>query len=142
MLTSRRGKVSEFSSTSQAPSGPRRTKTSGTTGVTGSLPKARPGLGLRVADFRDHVGDVFGIHAAKLGQLRHVAAGQKIEPGHQRLHGRIQPVLGLELQAEAFGQVARAHADGIEALHHAQHRLDIFDSVPRRAASSVRSPRT
>jgi len=44
VLTSRRGRVSVLSSISQPPSGPTRTKTSGTTGVTGSAPKASPGL--------------------------------------------------------------------------------------------------
>ena len=35
--------------------------------------------------------------------------------------------LGFELQRQAFGQIARADADRIEALQHAQHRLDILD---------------
>ena len=59
-------------------------------------------------------------------ELGHVAAGHQIEPRQQRLHGRIEPVAGLELQGQAFGQIARAHADGIEALQHAQHGLDIL----------------
>jgi len=46
-LTSTFGKVSELSSTRKPPSGPGRTKTSGTIGCTTVVPKARPGFGLR-----------------------------------------------------------------------------------------------
>ncbi len=135
--------MSEFSSTSQPPSGPSRTKTSGTTGVTGSAAEGQARLGIERADFRDHVGDVFGIHAAERGQLRHVAARHQIEPGQQRLPSPDRSrSLAFSCRRQAFRQVARAHAHRIEALHHAQHRLDVFQlACPAASAISVESAR-
>ena len=43
----------------------------------------------------------------------------------QRLHGGIEAVAFLELDREAFGQLARAYAGGVEALQDGQHGLDI-----------------
>ena len=39
----------------------------------------------------------------------------------------------LSCRRQAFGQVARAHADRIEALQHAQHRLHILDFAAQAA---------
>jgi hypothetical protein len=61
--------------------------------------------------------------SAKLG---HVATRHQIEPRQQRLHGGIEPIKGLELERKTFGQIARAHADGIKTVQHTQHGFDIF----------------
>ena len=45
----------------------------------------------------------------------------------QRLHGGVEPVALLELHREAFAQVARTDAGGVEGLHDRQHRLDLGD---------------
>ena len=45
--------------------------------------------------------------------------------GDQRLHGGIETVALLELDGEAFGEIARAHAGRIEALQDRQHGLDL-----------------
>ena len=42
----------------------------------------------------------------------------------QRRHGGIEPVALAQLNGEAFGEVARAHARRIEALEARQHRFD------------------
>ena len=53
-----------------------------------------------------------------------VALGQQIEAADQRRHRRIEAVALLELDRQAFGEIARAHARRIEALHDVEHRLD------------------
>ena len=89
--------------------------------------EGQPRLGIEFADLRDHVGDIFGIDAAMRGQPGQIAAGHQVQAGEKPGHGGIQPVLGFELQPQAFGQIARAHPHRIETLQHAQHRLDILD---------------
>ena len=43
----------------------------------------------------------------------------------QRLHGGIEAIAFLELDGEAFGEIARAHARRIEALQDRQHGIDL-----------------
>ena len=50
---------------------------------------------------------------------------QQIEMGDQRLHGGIEAVAFLELDGEAFGEIARAHAGRIEALQDREHGIDL-----------------
>ena len=59
--------------------------------------------------------------AAQAGEI---ALGQQIEMVDQCPHRRIVAVALLELDREAFGQVARADAGRIERLQDGQHRLD------------------
>ena len=93
-------------------------------------PNARPGLGIEIADFSDHVGQIFIADAAQTAQRAKVALGQKIEMPDQRLHCRIETVAFLELNGEAFGQIARAHAERLERLQNRKHQ---FDVTPLRA---------
>ena len=86
--------------------------------------ESEAGLRIEVADFRDHVGEILIADAADAPQACQVALGQQIEAADQRGHRRIEAVLLLELDRQAFGEIARAHARGIEALHDVQHRLD------------------
>ena len=88
-------------------------------------PKARPGLGLSARISRDHVGEILVVDAADLLQRRKLALGEKIEMSDQRLHGGIEAIALLELDRQALGEIARAHAGRIEGLHHFQHRLDL-----------------
>ena len=60
-------------------------------------------------------------------QDREIALGQEIEARRPGLHRRIEAVALLELDRQAFGEIARAHARRIEALHDAEHRLDLGD---------------
>ena len=43
----------------------------------------------------------------------------------QHLHGGVEAVALLELDREAFGEVARRDAGGLEGLHDGEHRLDL-----------------
>ncbi len=75
-----------------------------------------------------------GVDAANLGELRHIALGDQIEMAEHRLHRRIEAVFVFQLQRQAFGQIARADADRIEALQHFEHGFDrlAFAAKPRR----------
>ena len=83
------------------------------------------GLRIERADFRDHVGEIFVVDAADAAQRGEIALGQQIETADQRLHRRIEAVALLELDREAFGEIARADARRIEALQDREHRLDL-----------------
>ena len=120
--------MSEFSSTCQPPSGPSRTKTSGTTGVHRLGAEGQAGLGLERADFRDHVGDVFGIDAAERAQLRHVAARDRDRAGSAASAspdraGR----LAFSCSARHSARSRAPTPTGSKPCTHAQHRLDIFE---------------
>ena len=88
-------------------------------------PKARPGFGLSarisaIISARSSSSD-----AANLAKRGEIALGEQIETADQRLHGRIETVALLELDGEALGEIARADARRIEALHDGKHRLDL-----------------
>ena len=118
--------------------GPSRTNTSGTTGCTGSAPKARPGLGLSSRISAIMSASLRRRRRRSCAAPRHVAARHQIEIVEQRRHRGVEPVELAQLQGQAFGQIARADAGRIEALQPRQHRLD-----PRRAArrAARRPPR-
>ena len=65
------------------------------------------------------------LDAADPAQRRKVAPGQQIEMRDQRLHGGIEAVALLELDGEAFGEIARAHARRVEPLQDGEHRFDL-----------------
>ena len=78
-------------------------------------------LRVETANFADHVGQILVAHAADLAQRHEVALRQQIEVTDQRLHGGIETIELAELDGEAFGQIARAHAGRIEALQDREH---------------------
>ena len=88
-------------------------------------PKSQSGLGVEIADFRDHLGQVFLADTADLAQGGEFALGEQIEPSNQRGHGGIVAVAFFELDGEAFGEVARTHARRIEPLQDGKYRLDL-----------------
>ncbi len=76
-------------------------------------------------DFRDHLGQILIADAADLLQGGEIAPGEKIEPPDQRLHGRIEAIALLELDRQAFGEVARANAGRVEGLQDGENGLDL-----------------
>jgi hypothetical protein len=82
-----------LSSTSQPPSGLTRTKTSGTIGCTTAEPYGAPRLGIELADFGDHVGEIRVIDAAQAAQRRKIAPRHQIEMHNERLHRGVEAVL-------------------------------------------------
>jgi hypothetical protein len=56
--------------------------------------------------------------------------GKQVEMLDQSRHGGVAAVLLLQLQREAFAQVAGKHAARLEALH---HRQGLLDEIERRA---------
>ncbi len=88
-------------------------------------PNASPGFGIEIADFTDHVGEIFIVDAAQAAQRAKVALGQKIEMLDQRLHRRIETVAFLQLDGEALGEIARAHAERFECLQNRKDELDV-----------------
>lgn len=140
-MTSTFGSVSELSSTSQLPSGPGRTNTSGTTGCTRVEPEPDARARVEPVDFPDHVDEVFVVDAAAAAQRHEVALGEQIQARDQRLHGGIELVALPELDREAFGEVARADAGRTEGSAAARGRLPLFAAgVPSLSATSARSP--
>ena len=86
------------------------------------------GLRIEAADFRDHVGEVFVAHAADFLQRGKIAPRQQIEPGDQGLHRRIVAILLLELDRQAFREIARANTGRIETLQNAEHGPELGDA--------------
>ena len=82
-------------------------------------------LGVEFANFSDHVGQVFLAHAADAAQGREIALGKQIEMSNERLHRGIEAIALLELDGEAFREIARTHAGGIETLQDRQHGVDL-----------------
>ena len=67
-----------------------------------------------------------------------VAPGERGQVVDQRLHRRIEAVALLELQRQAFGELAREHAGRLEGLHAQEHALDPLEPR-RRGASAISS---
>ena len=87
-------------------------------------PKASPGFGLSL-----RISAIISVRSSSpTPQMRRsageIALGEQIEPADQRLHRRVEAVALAELDREAFGEIARAHARRIERLQDAQHRFD------------------
>ena len=85
-----------------APSGAGRTNTSGTIGCTSVEPKARPGFGLSW-----RISAIMSARSSSptpqiLRSARKLAPGQQIEMLDQRLHGGIEAVALLELDARGI----------------------------------------
>ena len=68
---------------------------------------------------------IFLVHPAQAAQGGTITLGEKFEMLDQRAHGRIVAVAFLQLDREAFGEIARAHAGRIEGLQNREHELDI-----------------
>ena len=88
-------------------------------------PKALPGLGLRrrisaIISARSSSSTPHTFFSAAKSRL-----ATQLEVADQRLHGGVEAVELLELDREAFGEVARAHAGRIEALQHGEHGFDL-----------------
>ncbi len=97
-------------------------------------------LGIERADLGDHLGEVLVADAAEAAQRRKIALGQQIEAADQRLHRGVEAVALLELDGEALGEIARAHARRIEGLQDGKHRLDLGGGAPSFSATLGRSP--
>ena len=70
-------------------------------------------------------------------QRDEVVGGEQMQILDQRRHGRIAAVLLLQLQRQAFAQVAGEHAARLEALHHASVSSTSSSGAPRSSASAV-----
>ena len=90
--------------------------------------EGEPRLRIELADFRNHLGQIFVADAAYLFQGGKFAPRQEIEPRDQRLHGGIETIEFRKLNREAFGEIAREYAGRIERLQDAEHRLDLGDA--------------
>ena len=86
------------------------------------------GFGVEPAQFGDHVGQIFVADGADLLQRRKIAPRNQIEPRDQRLHRRIVAIAFLELDGQAFGEIARANAGWVEGLQDGKNRLDLADA--------------
>jgi heme oxygenase len=65
-----------------------------------------------------------------------------MEIGDQRLHRRVEAVAVAQLDREAFADIARRDAGGVEALDDAQDASTLPTVMPRRSAiSATGSPR-
>ena len=80
-------------------------------------------LGIEAAQLGNHVGEIFLVDAAGLAQLAEFALGEKVEVIDQCRHRRVEPILFAQLQAQAFREIARADADGIEAMNQFKRNL-------------------
>ena len=132
--------MSELSSTSQPPSGAGAHEHVGHDRLHQGRAEGEAGLRIEPADLRDHVGEIFLVDAADLPQGREIALGQEIEMADQRLHRRIEAVALLELDREAFGEIARAHAGRIEGLQDGEHGLDVGERRAELLGDDARSP--
>ena len=122
--------MSLLSSTIQLPSRAGRTITSGRTGWICTEPNFRPGLGLsRLISAIISTSSSASTPTARL-QRGEIVAAEQSQVVEQLGDLRIVAVLILELQRQAFGQVAREHAGRIEALQRGQ---DLLDQRLRRA---------
>ena len=119
------GSVSELSSTCQVPSECRPHIHIRHDRLHHGRAEGEARLGIEIADLGDHVGEILVVDAAQAAQGGEVALGQEIEMLHQRAHRRIEAVAVLELDGEAFGEIARADAGRIERLQDGEHGLDV-----------------
>jgi len=118
--------VSEFSSTCQVPVGAPRARRHPEHRLHHGRARSQARLGIEIADFGDHVGEVLLVDAAQAAERSEIALGQQSEILDQRAHGRIEAVAFLELDGETFGERARAHARWIERLPAPPAALDVF----------------
>ena len=88
------------------------------------MPNLQARLGVEALDLGDHVGELLGIDADGALQRRKVVAAEQGQVVEQLGDLGVVAVLVLELQGQAFGQVAREHARRIEALQGRQHLVD------------------
>ena len=87
--------------------------------------EGKAGLGLQAAELGQHVGEILAIDAADLLQGREILPCHEMEMGEKGLHGRIEPITFLELDREAFGEVACADAGRLEGLDQAERSFDL-----------------
>src|SRR5438477_286187 len=78
------------------------------------------------ADFRDHVGNIGNLQGAQGRERSKIAFGHQIEARKQQLHRRVQAIALLQLQREAFDEIARQHAGGVEALQDRKSGFAVF----------------
>src|SRR5262245_36042042 len=107
--------------------GPNADEYVGNDGLNGFGTERKAGLWLQAAYLLDHVVNIGGVDAAKLGQCGRVATRHKVKAAQERGNGGVVAVLGPELDREAFGEIARANTDRFEALHNAENLFDDFD---------------
>jgi hypothetical protein len=81
-------------------------------------------LGIELLDLGDHFGQLLRIDADRPLQSGQIVAAEQGKVVQQPGDLRIVAVAVLELQRQAFGEVAREHARRIEALQLLQHLLD------------------
>ena len=79
------------------------------------------GLRIERTQLREHVENILLLDPAEPRQSGDVAFGDEIEAREEGLHRRVEPITLRELQGQAFGERAGAHARGFAALHERQH---------------------
>ena len=84
--------------------------------------------------------EILGVDAAEPHQLLHVARAEQRQVLDELLHRRVEAVALLELQRQAFGEVAGENAGRIEALQAVKRRLDPRYVAARTCATPSRSP--
>ena len=84
------------------------------------------GLWIEPLDLCDHVGEVFQVDTDLTAKCLQVVLGEQRQRIQELCHQRIVAILILELQRQAFPEVAGADADGIECLQDANDSLDMW----------------
>ena len=96
--------------------------TSATSGWIGASPKARPGLGSSRRSSAAISATSSASTPQSLASWAKSRLGDERQIGDENFHRRIVAVALLELDRQTFGEIARADAGGIEALHQRQNR--------------------
>ena len=87
----------------------------------------QPGLRVQPLHLLHHVAEVLVGDAADALQRRQVVDGEQMQILDQRRHGGVAAIELLQLQGQAFAQVAGKDAARLEALHDLERRLDELD---------------
>src|SRR4029077_17873994 len=91
---------------------------------------------METPELGDHFGEIFVADTADFFQGGDVAPGDEIEPANQGRHCRIIAIALLELDGQAFGEIARANAGWLERLQKGDPRLDLGKPGPKPFRSS------
>ena len=82
-------------------------------------------LGIQCLDLGHHIGEVLIVDTADALQHGGLAAGETVQILDQGLHGRIEAVAVVQLEGEAFAEVAGENTRRIAILGAHQDRLDL-----------------
>ena len=95
----------------------------GDDGLAGLAAEGRARTGRERLQLAHHLGHVLVVDAAKGLQSREIAAGEEVEVVQQGLHGRVEPVLVLELERQTLRHRTGHDTGRLETLATVEHRL-------------------